>query len=43
MNLLLIRHGETSWNLEQRYQGSRTAPSLSWALRKQKNRPFLLV
>ena len=26
MNLLLIRHGETSWNQEQRYQGQQDSP-----------------
>lgn len=42
MDLLLIRHGETSWNLEQRYQGQQDSPlSSSGLVQAEKTAAFL--
>ncbi len=42
MDLLLIRHGETSWNLEQRYQGQQDSPlSNSGLMQAEKTAVFL--
>jgi len=42
MDLLLIRHGETSWNQEQRYQGQQDSPlSEQGILQAEKTAAFL--